>query len=131
MATLVSKLNPRSEDAKANAAAMRALVDDLNAKLAKIAEGGGEAARAKHLGRGVEIRRIRPGRVFEQVRIAVAIGVVRIAAGRRIRDLSGIKVVAGGRQIVADHGQAERGGRAVDLPASRAQCRQVGRRKAA
>jgi 3-methylcrotonyl-CoA carboxylase beta subunit len=52
MATLVTKLNPRSEEAKANAAAMRALVDDLNAKLAKIAEGGGEAARAKHLGRG-------------------------------------------------------------------------------
>jgi 3-methylcrotonyl-CoA carboxylase beta subunit len=52
MAVLASKLNPRSEDAKANAAAMRALVDDLNAKLAKIAEGGGEAARAKHLGRG-------------------------------------------------------------------------------
>ncbi|MBI5269693.1 MAG: methylcrotonoyl-CoA carboxylase [Burkholderiales bacterium] len=52
MATLVSKLNPRSEDAKANAAAMRALVDDLNAKLAKIAQGGGEAARAKHLARG-------------------------------------------------------------------------------
>ncbi|WP_374567770.1 carboxyl transferase domain-containing protein [Ideonella sp.] len=52
MATLASKLNPRSEEAKANAAAMRALVDDLNAKLAKIAEGGGEAARAKHLGRG-------------------------------------------------------------------------------
>src|SRR5689334_21101123 len=52
MATLVSKLNPRSEEAKANAAAMRALVDDLNAKLAKIADGGGEAARAKHLGRG-------------------------------------------------------------------------------
>ena len=52
MAALVSKLNPRSEDSKANAAAMRALVEDLNAKLAKIAEGGGEAARAKHLGRG-------------------------------------------------------------------------------
>jgi 3-methylcrotonyl-CoA carboxylase beta subunit len=52
MATLVSKLNPRSEEARANAAAMRALVDDLNAKLAKIAEGGGEAARAKHLARG-------------------------------------------------------------------------------
>ena len=52
MAALVSKLTPRSEDSKANAAAMRALVEDLNAKLAKIAEGGGEAARAKHLGRG-------------------------------------------------------------------------------
>ncbi|MEK8032008.1 carboxyl transferase domain-containing protein [Ideonella sp. DXS29W] len=52
MAVIASKLNPRSEEAKANAAAMRALVEDLNAKLAKIAEGGGEAARAKHLGRG-------------------------------------------------------------------------------
>ncbi len=52
MPALVSKLNPRSEEFKANAAAMRALVDDLNAKLAQIALGGGEAARAKHLGRG-------------------------------------------------------------------------------
>ena len=52
MPALVSKLNPRSEEFKANAAAMRALVDDLNAKLSQIALGGGEAARAKHLGRG-------------------------------------------------------------------------------
>jgi 3-methylcrotonyl-CoA carboxylase beta subunit len=52
MPALVSKLNPRSEEFKANAAAMRALVDDLNAKLAQVALGGGEAARAKHLGRG-------------------------------------------------------------------------------
>ena len=52
MAALASKLNPRSEESKANAAAMRAVVDDLNARLAKIAEGGGEAARAKHLARG-------------------------------------------------------------------------------
>src|SRR5438552_10087438 len=52
MATLASKLNPRTEDFKANAAAMRALVDDLNAKLARIALGGGEGPRAKHLARG-------------------------------------------------------------------------------
>jgi 3-methylcrotonyl-CoA carboxylase beta subunit len=52
MPALVSKLNPRSEEFKANAAAMRALVDDLNAKIAQIALGGGEAARAKHIGRG-------------------------------------------------------------------------------
>jgi 3-methylcrotonyl-CoA carboxylase beta subunit len=52
MPVLASKLNPRSEDFKANAAAMRALVDDLNAKLAQIAHGGGEAARAKHVARG-------------------------------------------------------------------------------
>ncbi len=52
MPVLPSKLSPRSEDFKANAAAMRALVDDLNAKLAQIALGGGEAPRAKHVARG-------------------------------------------------------------------------------
>ncbi len=52
MPTLVSKLNPRSDEFKAHAAAMRALVDDLNAKLAVIAQGGGEKARAKHTARG-------------------------------------------------------------------------------
>ena len=45
MPTLASKLNPRSEDFKANAAAMRSLVDDLNAKLERIAQGGGEGPR--------------------------------------------------------------------------------------
>jgi 3-methylcrotonyl-CoA carboxylase beta subunit len=52
MPTLTSKLNPRSEDFKANAAAMRALVEDLNAKLAQIALGGGEGPRTKHVARG-------------------------------------------------------------------------------
>ena len=46
MPAIASKLTPRSEDFKANAAAMRALVDDLNAKLAAVVQGGGEAARA-------------------------------------------------------------------------------------
>ena len=46
MAVLQSKLNPRSEEFKSNAAAMRALVDDLNARLARIVEGGGAEARA-------------------------------------------------------------------------------------
>ncbi len=52
MPTLASKLNVRSEEFKANAAVMRALVDDLNAKLEKIALGGGDGPRAKHLARG-------------------------------------------------------------------------------
>jgi 3-methylcrotonyl-CoA carboxylase beta subunit len=52
MSVLASKLNPRSEEFKSHAAAMRALVDDLNAQLRKIAEGGGEVARTRHLGRG-------------------------------------------------------------------------------
>jgi 3-methylcrotonyl-CoA carboxylase beta subunit len=52
MSPIESRLNPRADDFKANAAVMRALVDDLNQRLATIAQGGGEAARAKHLGRG-------------------------------------------------------------------------------
>jgi 3-methylcrotonyl-CoA carboxylase beta subunit len=65
MAVLQSKLNPRAEEFKANAAAMQALVDDLNAKLAKIAEGGGEAARAKHLARGKLAPRERVERLLD------------------------------------------------------------------
>ncbi|TAF73102.1 MAG: methylcrotonoyl-CoA carboxylase, partial [Curvibacter sp.] len=52
MTMLESKLNPRSADFAANAAAMRALVADLNAKIDKAALGGGDAARAKHTARG-------------------------------------------------------------------------------
>ena len=52
MPVLATKLNPRAPDFKANAEAMQRLVEDLNAKLAAIALGGGEAARAKHTGRG-------------------------------------------------------------------------------
>jgi 3-methylcrotonyl-CoA carboxylase beta subunit len=52
MPAITSKLAPRSDDFKANAAAMRALVDDLDARLAQIAQGGGDAARSKHVARG-------------------------------------------------------------------------------
>jgi 3-methylcrotonyl-CoA carboxylase beta subunit len=65
MPALQSKLNPRSADAQASAAAMRALVDDLNAKLARIALGGDEAARAKHLARGKLLPRERVERLLD------------------------------------------------------------------
>src|SRR5438105_1478190 len=52
MPALESQLNPRSAEFQSNAAAMRALVEDLHATLAKAAAGGGEAARAKHTARG-------------------------------------------------------------------------------
>ncbi len=52
MPILESKLNARSADFQGNAAAMRAVVDDLKAKLAQTAMGGGTAARAKHTARG-------------------------------------------------------------------------------
>jgi 3-methylcrotonyl-CoA carboxylase beta subunit len=52
MPALATKLNPRSDEFRASAQAMQALVEDLNAKLARIARGGGDAALAKHLARG-------------------------------------------------------------------------------
>jgi 3-methylcrotonyl-CoA carboxylase beta subunit len=52
MPVLETKLNARSADFVANVAAMRALVDDLNAKVNQAALGGGEAACAKHTARG-------------------------------------------------------------------------------
>ncbi len=52
MTTLTTQINPRSADFATNAAVMNALVADLEAKLAVIAEGGGAAARAKHEARG-------------------------------------------------------------------------------
>ena len=41
MSKLETKLNARSADFQANAAAMRALVDDLHAQFAKVEQGGG------------------------------------------------------------------------------------------
>ena len=52
MNIIESRLNPRSDDFKANADAMRVVVDDLKQKVAAIALGGGESARDKHTARG-------------------------------------------------------------------------------
>src|SRR5438093_13664022 len=51
MQVLKSQIDPRSEEFRANAAAMRTLVADLTAKVADAAQGGGEAARDKHTAR--------------------------------------------------------------------------------
>jgi 3-methylcrotonyl-CoA carboxylase beta subunit len=65
MPALASKLSPRADGFKANAAAMRALVDDLQARLAQIALGGGEGPRAKHLARGKLLPRDRVERLLD------------------------------------------------------------------
>jgi 3-methylcrotonyl-CoA carboxylase beta subunit len=52
MPQLASQLNPRAESFRANADAMRTALADLNRRLAQIAQGGGDSARAKHLARG-------------------------------------------------------------------------------
>ena len=52
MSALTSHLSTRSADFVANAKAMQAAVDDLRVQMALSAQGGGEAARAKHVARG-------------------------------------------------------------------------------
>ncbi|MBI2307081.1 MAG: methylcrotonoyl-CoA carboxylase [Rhodocyclales bacterium] len=73
MTTLKSQLNPRSADFQANAEAMRSVVDDLRSTVDKIALGGPEAARQKHLARGKLLPRERvaglldPGTPFLEI----------------------------------------------------------------
>ncbi|MDP9898253.1 carboxyl transferase domain-containing protein [Variovorax ginsengisoli] len=80
MSKLETKLNARSADFQANAAAMRALVDDLHAQFAKVEAGGGEAARAKHVARGKLLPRDRvaelldPGTPFLEIAPLAAYG---------------------------------------------------------
>ncbi len=52
MSALKSKLDPRGDDFRANAAHMRELVADLHAKTATVWRGGSDDARQKHLARG-------------------------------------------------------------------------------
>ncbi|MCF4009347.1 carboxyl transferase domain-containing protein [Rheinheimera sp. UJ63] len=52
MTRITSKVNPRAEDFQKNAAAMQAVVDDLNSTVQKIKLGGGEALIARHTARG-------------------------------------------------------------------------------
>jgi 3-methylcrotonyl-CoA carboxylase beta subunit len=80
MPVLDTKLNARSADFTANAAVMRGLVDDLNAQIAKANLGGGDAARAKHTGRGKLLPRDRvqmlldPGTPFLELSPLAALG---------------------------------------------------------
>ena len=65
MPVIESKLNTRSAEFVANAAAMQALVDDLRAHCERIALGGGEAARAKHVARGKLLPRERVNQLLD------------------------------------------------------------------
>ncbi|TMO65384.1 carboxyl transferase domain-containing protein [Pseudoalteromonas aurantia] len=52
MTVLNSSVNPNDSQFKANSDAMASLVSDLNDKVSKLAQGGGEALIARHEGRG-------------------------------------------------------------------------------
>jgi 3-methylcrotonyl-CoA carboxylase beta subunit len=80
MAAIRSKLDPRSAEFQANARAMAAKVTDLRAVVERIAQGGDEAARAKHAARGKLLPRERlrllldPGSPFLELSQLAALG---------------------------------------------------------
>ncbi|MDE2046994.1 MAG: methylcrotonoyl-CoA carboxylase [Betaproteobacteria bacterium] len=96
MPDLHSKLNPRSEDFLRNAQAMRALVDDLRTTTAAVAQGGGEAARAKHTARGKLLPRDRvnllldPGTPFLEIAPLAALHMYREKGGRDAAPAAGM-----------------------------------------
>jgi 3-methylcrotonyl-CoA carboxylase beta subunit len=59
MSAIKSSLNVRSDEFRANSAAMRQLVEDLRQKLAQVARGGSEEARQRHVARGKLLARDR------------------------------------------------------------------------
>jgi len=60
-----SKLDPRSDEFKANAARMRGLVSDLKEKIATVSIGGDQAARDRHTGRGKLLPRERVNKLLD------------------------------------------------------------------
>jgi 3-methylcrotonyl-CoA carboxylase beta subunit len=120
MAVLASRLNPRSEEFRAQAAAMRELVDDLHAKLAQVALGGDEEARAKHAGRGKLLPRERvemlldPDTPFLEIAPLAAFGMYREKDGRDAAPcaglIAGVGRVAGVECVVVCNDATVKGG---------------------
>ena len=115
MSAIKSGIDTRSADFAHNAAAMRALVDDLRAKVAEVKEGGGAKARDRHLGRGKLLPRDRvqglldPGSPFLELSQLAAHGVYGEpipAAGL----ITGIGRVSGTECVVVANDATVKGG---------------------
>ena len=112
---IISALDPRSDGFKANAEAMRALVEDLRAQADKVRLGGGEAAMAKHVGRGKLAPRDRvralidPGSPFLELSQLAAHGMYGgdIASGGII---TGVGRVSGRECVVVANDATVKGG---------------------
>jgi 3-methylcrotonyl-CoA carboxylase beta subunit len=115
MPVIESKLNPRSDDFRTNAAALEALVDDLKAKISKLALGGGEAARDKHVSRGKLLPRDRiaqlldPGTPFLELSQLAAFGMYNDdAPGAGV--ITGIGRIAGQECVIVCNDATVKGG---------------------
>ncbi len=74
MPVLDTALDARSPQFRANAAAMQALVDDLRQEADRVRQGGGEAARKRHLSRGKLLPRDRIRALIDQVSPFLEVG---------------------------------------------------------
>ncbi|MDR6375966.1 carboxyl transferase domain-containing protein [Paraburkholderia caledonica] len=115
MPIIESKLNPRSDDFRANAAALEALVADLRAKVEQLALGGGQAAREKHTGRGKLLPRERieklldPGTPFLEFSQLAAYGMYNDdAPGAGV--ITGIGRIAGHECVIVCNDATVKGG---------------------
>ena len=115
MTVLDSKLNPRSDEFRVAAEHMRGLVDDLKAKVALVAAGGGEAARAKHLARGKLLPRERvtmlldPGTPFLELSQLAAYGMYKDEAPSA-GIITGVGRVAGRECVIVCNDATVKGG---------------------
>lgn len=94
MTTLKTQLNPRSEDFQHNADAMAGLVADLRQQMARIALGGPEAARQKHIARGKLLPRERVSALLDPGTPFLEIGQLA-AHGMYGGDVPAASVIAG------------------------------------
>jgi len=115
MTVLRSKVATRSDEYRANAAAMTTQVEDLRAQLARVEAGGGESARKRHVGRGKLLPRERvrllldPGAPFLELSPLAAHGVYPEevpAAGI----ITGIGRIAGRECLVVANDATVKGG---------------------
>ncbi|TMH37566.1 MAG: methylcrotonoyl-CoA carboxylase [Betaproteobacteria bacterium] len=115
MPVIETKLDPRDATFTRNRAAMAQLVVDLKAKVAQIEQGGGEAARSRHIGRGKLLPRERvrslldPGSPFLEFSQFAAYGMYEdaIAAAGVI---TGIGRVSGRECVVVCNDATVKGG---------------------
>ncbi|WP_118181651.1 carboxyl transferase domain-containing protein [Paraburkholderia phosphatilytica] len=115
MPIIETKLNPRSDDFRANAAALEALVADLRAKIDQLAQGGGQAARDKHVSRGKLLPRDRiaqlldPGTPFLELSQLAAYGMYNDdAPGAGV--ITGIGRVGGQECVIVCNDATVKGG---------------------
>ena len=115
MTAIRSAIDPRGSDFAANAAAMGALVAELRAHVARIAEGGGAVARERHSARGkLPVRErvaglIDPGSPFLELSQLAAFGMYRDevpAAGI----VTGIGQVSGRECVIVANDATVKGG---------------------